>query len=81
MPRQDSKAARIVGCIAAEAESLFEMSRSADECAVLGLLLSTSAKPSCETKCAQNVNALLIAKRNGPALRVSLNIFNFARPL
>ena len=36
--------------------------------AIPGLLLSTSAKPSCEITCPENVNALLTAKRTSPTI-------------
>ena len=75
--RQDSRAARIVGCIVADAALNLKHLRGNEARATLGPLLLTSAKPSCENTCPQNVNALLTAKRNRPAILVVAQNFQF----
>src|SRR5262245_53634501 len=75
--RQDSRALRIVGCVATKPELLSTMLRTGEELVTSALSPPTSAKPSCEIKCPQNVNAPLIAKRNPLAVLLLLAAFNF----
>src|SRR5262245_5570024 len=76
-PRQDSRAPRIVGCVAAKPELLSTTLRTDEELVTSALSPPTSAKPSCEIKCLQNVSAPLIAKRNPSAGPLLLATFNF----
>jgi hypothetical protein len=75
--RQDSRALRIVGCVAASQELLSAMLRTGEERVTTAVSPPTSAKPSCEIKCPQNASAPLIAKRNPFAVLLLLATFNF----
>ena len=74
--RHDSRAARIVGCIVADVALNFEMPPG-NARAALGLAIATSAKPSCENKCLQNVNAVLNHETNSTDILAVAKDFQF----